>query len=48
MVWQDTLLYNEGYRIFFQVMNPDGEMMFTDNGVPQPCKVGAHRRIRML
>ena len=40
MVWQDTRFANEGYRIFFQVMNPDGEMMFTDNGVPVTLQGG--------
>ena len=34
MVWQDTRYANEGYRIFYQIMDAEGNLLFPENGVP--------------
>lgn len=34
IVWQDTRFANEGYRIYYQIMDTNGNMTFPENGVP--------------
>ena len=34
LIWQDTRFANEGYRIYYQILNPDGSVQLETNGRP--------------
>ncbi len=40
IIWQDTRFANDGYRLFFQFLNPDGSIDFEPNGHPVTVSVG--------
>ncbi|MEN6444679.1 MAG: FlgD immunoglobulin-like domain containing protein [Candidatus Cloacimonas sp.] len=43
IIWQDTRFANDGYRIFFQFLNPDGSVDLEPNGHPVTASVGGHQ-----
>ena len=40
IIWQDTRFANDGYRLFFQFLNPDGSIDLEPNGHPVTVSVG--------
>jgi len=40
IIWQDTRFANDGYRIYFQFLNPDGSIGLETNGRPVTTSVG--------
>ncbi|MDY0152188.1 MAG: FlgD immunoglobulin-like domain containing protein [Candidatus Cloacimonas sp.] len=40
VIWQDTRFANDGYRIYYQILNPDGTIDFEVNGRPITDAVG--------
>lgn len=40
IIWQDTRFANDGYRIYYQILNPDGSVDLETNGRPVTNSVG--------
>jgi hypothetical protein len=40
IIWQDTRFANDGYRIYYQILNPDGSVDLEVNGRPITDSVG--------
>ena len=41
VVWQDTRYANDGYRIYYQIVDTDGNPLFTESGLPATNSVSA-------